>query len=140
MSTEYLYICDKCGAELDDKRRLIIASNIADPDNDETYDLCETCYGGAMKVLKIFLSGGDVGNPTKTSNRQNEKTQVGKTKKRKTLDLGKMAALRNAGWTYEKIADELKCSSQTVANHMKEAQAFLKEHQGDYYKEEMKNE
>ena len=33
---------------------------------------------------------------------------------------GKMLALRKAGWTYEKIADEMHCSAQTVINHIKE--------------------
>lgn len=41
-------------------------------------------------------------------------------KKRKPLDDGKMLALRKAGWSYEKIADEMGCSTQTVINHIKE--------------------
>lgn len=40
--------------------------------------------------------------------------------KRKKLDDGKMLALRKAGWTYEKIADEMGCSTQTVINHIKD--------------------
>ncbi len=31
-------------------------------------------------------------------------------------DTGKMTALRNAGWSYEKIADEMGCSAGTVWN------------------------
>ena len=42
------------------------------------------------------------------------------TGKKKPLDDGKMLALRKAGWTYEKIADEMRCSAQTVINHIKE--------------------
>lgn len=41
-------------------------------------------------------------------------------KPKKKLDDGKMLALRKAGWTYEKIADEMGCSTQTVINHIKE--------------------
>lgn len=41
-------------------------------------------------------------------------------KKRKPLDDGKMLALRKAGWPYEKIADEMGCSIQTVINHIKD--------------------
>lgn len=41
-------------------------------------------------------------------------------KKRKPLDDGKMLALRKAGWPYEKIADEMGCSPQTVINHIKD--------------------
>lgn len=43
-----------------------------------------------------------------------------KKSKKKPLDDGKMLALRKAGWTYEKIADEMGCSPQTVINHIKE--------------------
>ena len=43
-----------------------------------------------------------------------------KKSNRKPLDDGKMLALRKAGWTYEKIADEMHCSAQTVINHIKE--------------------
>ena len=44
---------------------------------------------------------------------------VMKQKKRKKLDRPKMIALRKAGWTYDKIADEMGCSTQTVINHIK---------------------
>ena len=40
--------------------------------------------------------------------------------KKKPLDDGKMLALRKAGWSYEKIADEMGCSIQTVINHIKD--------------------
>ena len=40
-------------------------------------------------------------------------------KPKKLLDTPKMVALRKAGWTYEKIADEMGCSPQTVINHIK---------------------
>lgn len=44
------------------------------------------------------------------------KSPVGQGRKRK-LDTGKMTALRNAGWSYEKIADEMGCSAGTVWNY-----------------------
>lgn len=39
---------------------------------------------------------------------------------KKPLDDKKMLALRKAGWSYEKIADEMGCAVQTVINHIKE--------------------
>jgi len=39
-------------------------------------------------------------------------------KARRKLDVGKMIALRNAGWTYAKIADEMGCATQTVINYI----------------------
>ena len=40
---------------------------------------------------------------------------------KKELDVPKMRALRNAGWTLTKIADEMRCSPQTVCRKLKEA-------------------
>lgn len=40
-------------------------------------------------------------------------------KKRKELDMGKVRALRVAGWTLEKIADEMGVSTNTIANRLK---------------------
>lgn len=37
----------------------------------------------------------------------------------KTLDIGKIKALRNAGWSYEKIGDEMGVTGQTIFNHLK---------------------
>ena len=36
---------------------------------------------------------------------------------KKKLDDGKICALRRAGWTWDKIADEMHCSAQTALNH-----------------------
>lgn len=38
------------------------------------------------------------------------------------LDIGKIKALRKAGWTLAKIADEMRCSTQTIANHLARAE------------------
>lgn len=46
---------------------------------------------------------------TKTSNKKQAKKQAG-------LDTGKITALRNAGWSLQKIADEMGCCAQTVAD------------------------
>ena len=43
-------------------------------------------------------------------------------KPKKTYDIGKIKALRDAGWTLKKIAEEMGgCSPQTIANKLKEA-------------------
>ena len=38
---------------------------------------------------------------------------------KKVLDVGKMQALRDAGWSYEKIADEMRCGASTVYKKLK---------------------
>jgi hypothetical protein len=40
---------------------------------------------------------------------------------KKQLDMGKVKALRNAGWSFDKIADEIGVSAQTIANRLKAA-------------------
>lgn len=49
-------------------------------------------------------------------NRQQEepKKEGKKGTKKKPLDLGKVKALRDAGWSNSKIADELKVSTSTI--------------------------
>lgn len=43
------------------------------------------------------------------------------TKKRKTVDVGKIHALRNAGWSITEIADEMGLALSTVSRRLKEA-------------------
>lgn len=43
-------------------------------------------------------------------------------KKRVVIDIPKVKALRKAGWSYEKISEEFKCSPQTIINHLKEVE------------------
>ena len=39
--------------------------------------------------------------------------------RKSSIDWGKTEACYNAGWSIPKIADELKCSDQTIRNHFK---------------------
>ena len=55
------------------------------------------------------------GNERRGKTNAPPKSPAGQGRKRK-LDTGKMTALRNAGWSYEKIADEMGCSAGTVWN------------------------
>ena len=60
-------------------------------------DLCEGC----MKELRQLI-----------------KNWIEPQKPEKKLDDGKMKALRDAGWTFKDIAEEVHCSPQTVINHL----------------------
>lgn len=44
---------------------------------------------------------------------------VGSRRKKVTVDEGKLLALRKAGWSLKKIADELKISEGSVFNYLK---------------------
>ena len=48
-----------------------------------------------------------------------EKKPAAKTTKKK-IDTGKIKALKKAGWSVPKIADEMRCSVATVYNHLAE--------------------
>ena len=55
------------------------------------------------------------------------KSPAGQGRKRK-LDTGKMmTALRNAGWSYEKIADDMGCSAGTVWNYFNKDKVDIKD-------------
>ena len=43
-----------------------------------------------------------------------------KQKKKKEVDSGKIKALRKAGWSMTKIADEMRCSISTVSRYCQE--------------------
>lgn len=59
----------------------------------------------------------------KEAKKEVQPKQEPKASKGKKLDTPKMVALRKAGWTYDKIADEMGCSTQTVINHIKKVSA-----------------
>ena len=77
----------------------------------------EICVGDCDKCVIMQKS--------KTTSLKNLKSKTAKKTKAKTakreLDVPKMRALRNANWTLAQIADEMRCSPQTVSNKLKEA-------------------
>lgn len=58
-----------------------------------------------------------------------EKKEEKKYGKKQPIDMGKVLALRNAGWTLKRIADEMKVSPQTIANRLAVADAPPEEEQ-----------
>ena len=46
------------------------------------------------------------------------KKQTGRKSKEETVDIGKMVALRNVGWTYKQIAEEMKLTEKQVSNYL----------------------
>lgn len=65
-------------------------------------------------------SGGSARTTSSTDKPATNCVASGKEgKKRVAVDTGKLLALRKAGWTIEKIADELSVSTGTVCNYLK---------------------
>lgn len=122
------FYCDRCGKMIEGIIPQIGTRFLDSEGNEEDHEygaeLCRDCFNEIDDMVAFMVK-----NPTvhfdggKQIGTEPDKPK--RAAKKKTLDLGKMAALRNAGWSYRKIADELGCSDVTVAAHMEEAQEFL---------------
>lgn len=75
--------------------------------------------------LAILDKGEEEPEPVPEEKKQEQKPEPKakepEKKTKKALDVGKMVACYKAGWSMSKIADELGCTSQTVANNLKKA-------------------
>lgn len=72
----------------------------------------------AMEAGQIEPAGRTIEfGPAEPGNAQPDSPPTGK-KAKKTVDVGKLIALHNAGWSVAKIADELKVSVQTVYKYL----------------------
>lgn len=120
------YYCDRCGKQVQTDIVKILATHYYTQDNntdvpddeDEGAILCESCLDiidaaitQAMKLVAL------------PDEKPKKKAWGGQNKKQ--LDLGKIAALRNAGWSLDKIGEEFSVSGTTIANHLPEAMEFL---------------
>ena len=89
-----IYICDRCKKE--------VAESIAEVCG---YELCDKC---AAKVAEMVAKFVTMGMP---------KPEI----RPKKWDIGKAQALRDAGWTIEKIAEEIGVSAPTIVKNTTQA-------------------
>jgi len=115
--------CDICGTEIKAKEtysKLSIAT-IGSEDKALAYevlkdiDICDECV--RTGALHARLKHGFKHTVSIEPAPEADKPRRGGRQKI-PFDIGKALALRKAGWTLEKIADELRCSPQTVANNL----------------------
>lgn len=72
----------------------------------------------AIEVEQIEPAGQTIEfGPAEPGNAQPDPPPTGK-KAKKTVDVGKLIALHNAGWSVAKIADELGVSTRAVYNYL----------------------
>ena len=57
---------------------------------------------------------------TEEEPKEEDKPVIKRSTMKRPLDDGKIFSLRRAGWTWDKIADEMNCSIQTAINHYNE--------------------
>ena len=78
-----------------------------------------TILYGALADLSRPVTSSPMDGETKAEKPKKPKETKPKTEpKRKPFDVGKLGALRKAGWTVAKIADEMGCSEATVYTYM----------------------
>lgn len=116
-----IYVCDRCGKEVDQKDLIQVTTSPKDP-TESISDLCPECYEDFMKIIKDFMNGKPAAAEKKEEKKGVKKN--GGSRHRIQLDLGKVGALRNAGWTIKAIADEMNVSLMTISKHLNEALAF----------------
>ncbi len=122
------YFCDICGKEATKENpvyNLLFIEQTSDGsdgdieqvvDGVSDKDICGVC---ALKAsLTISEACKTLKKPEEPKPEKVKPVKKAKPIKRH-LDDGKMLALRKAGWTYEKIADEMGCTDQTVINHIR---------------------
>ena len=75
-----------------------------------------------LKKLKALFGEKVEVNTIKqvTNTNKQQKTEEKPKKEKKRIDTGKIKALKKAGWSVAKIADEMRCSVATVYNHLAE--------------------
>ena len=103
-----IYTCDYCGKEITgDVFTFRIAKRLKDGMDFSCSmegmdpDLCADCIPAWLEAVKPNLPEA----PKKKA-------------ERKPLDMGKVLALRNAGWSLERIDNEMNVSPQTIANRL----------------------
>ena len=119
-------ICDKCGAEITkDPIRLnmtyvdVMTGDIEDPITSKEQrerDYCEVCAKAILNFAEKAV-GLSIEYKAAEKNETLEKEEPEKQDnqgKRTKLDIGKVMALKNAGWSAAKIADEMGTTAQNI--------------------------
>ena len=127
------YYCDRCGKELTELFPML-ATHWIDPTfgggDDEGVeigaDLCRECYHIVDMAIDEAMKADKAEYNTKPAKPTAAEKKATHSRKKIELDLGKLAALRRAGWTIAEIVDEMKVSINTIRRNMDAAEEFLK--------------
>ena len=128
-----VYKCDICGAEIQGERSSVLIADL-DGRGNITYsksvgfDACAGCKDKLAEriVLARPCEAVKAAEEDEPEEKTEEKPKKKVEKKKLDFDLGKAISLRRGGWTLSKIADEMKCSPQTVANYLERAGVIKK--------------
>lgn len=118
------YFCDRCGKEIEGFVWQIGSRKIA-ADTGEVVvkewgaDLCEECYEKVDEITALAIMNTLPAPERATAKPMPRPKKPNGGHNKKDLDMPKVYALRNAGWSWGKIADEFGVSDQTVINHVR---------------------
>lgn len=125
-------ICDHCGHEIDTKEKYYTVTAITydvKTTTEQSYDYCGPCglkvvatlRGKAEDITEIPDGMTVTAFETEEHAPEEPKKHAGGRPKRK-LDMGKVKALRAAGWTLANIADEMGVAPSIIQRALAEAQ------------------
>lgn len=114
------YICNRCGKEIKTEGARIIPhyfdftadeidGKIEVPDNDVHF-----CLGCTRKIMEEILKQPEAEDGKEPEQAPAKKKKRTRPKKEERLDAGKVMALHRAGWSDEKIADEMGVTNRQV--------------------------
>ena len=136
--------CDRCGEEITTKDRIgyvcVLQKNesgetLAEKNPFDSYDFCQECvkeiveFASVKKMVrrrraakaKAGASAGTSVKPkapskagTATRGRRTKKVADPNIDSESGMDVGKIFALAKAGWSVDKIADEMRCDAEAI--------------------------
>lgn len=144
-----IYKCDICGAEIQRKRSSVLVADLDERGNityskSVGFDACPGC--AATLAERIVLAqpctaaeeNEQESEPADAEQYPEEKSSSlqkplkrGGGRRRLDFDLGKATSLWRGGWPISKIAAEMGCAPQTVANYLERAHVIKKKVNAD---------
>ena len=95
-----IFYCDKCGKQIEQEWNVVQIWDI--------YDLCTDCEEKVKQVIEDWLQDKPAAKPKKQA------------PNKVAIDMPKVHALMDAGWSYDKIGEEFGVSGQTISNRLKD--------------------
>lgn len=135
-----VFFCDRCGEQINGKIFQIghFLGRHDCPEDlwalERVAELCEECFYIVEDATALAIRNQE----PKEEGKEDEKKEDPKQTKqdddsfviKKRLDMGKIRALRAAGWTYDKIGAEMGVSGNTIANHLRAMEKKKAEEEG----------
>ena len=119
------YYCDRCGKLIDSKMARLTTVFIdtafdIEEEQEDGAELCMACYWEVDQATANAV----MQKPAQKVEKQEAPVEKPEEKPKEVphnkveIDMPKVFALKNAGWSLDKIGQEFRVSGQTIANHI----------------------